>query len=67
MICKILRLFVNTFAAYDKYSNLNKEYLTQLIHIQMSRKQKTFSGFISAILKSRLHFQHIQKNDDTQS
>ena len=42
VICKILRLFVNTFAAYDKDSNLNKEYLTQLLHIQMSRKQKLF-------------------------
>ena len=51
MICKILRLFVDTFTSYDKYSVLNREYLTQPIHMQLFQKQNTFSEFFSAFLK----------------
>ena len=67
MICKILRLFVKTFTAYDKYSVLNREYLKPPIDMQVSQKQKTFSEFFSAILRSRLNFEHIQKIDDIHS
>ena len=63
MICKILRLFVDTFTAYDKYSVLNREYLTQPIHMQLFQKQNTFSEFFSAFLKSRLNFEYIKKNN----
>ena len=62
MICKILRLFVNKFAADDKYSLLNRDNLTQPIQIQLSQKQKTFSRFFSAVFKSRLNFEHFQTN-----
>ena len=65
MICKILRLFLNTLTAYDKSSVLNREYLTQPIHMQLSQKQKTFSDFFSAFLKFRLNFEQIPKKDDT--
>ena len=61
MICKILKLFVNIFTAYDKYSVLNREYLTHPIDMQLSQKQKTFSEFFAAFLKSRLNFQQIEK------
>ena len=61
VICKILRAFVNRFTAYDKYSVLNREYLTHPIHMILSHKQKIFSKFFSAFLKSRLNFEHIQK------
>ena len=61
MICKILRLFVNTFAAHEKSSVPNREYLTHPIHMQLSQKQKIFSKFFFPILKSRLNFEHIQK------
>ena len=67
MICKILRLFVKTFTAYDKYSVLNRECLKHPIDMQLSQKQKTFSEFFSAFLKSRLNFEHIQKIDDIHS
>ena len=67
VICKILRLFVNTFTAYDKSSILNREYLTHPIHMQLSQKQETFSDFFSAFLKSRLNFEEMQKKDDTHS
>ena len=45
VICKISRLFSNTLNAHGKYSLLNKDKLTQPIQMQVSRKQKTFSGF----------------------
>ena len=65
MISKILRLFVHTFTAYDKYSVLNREYITHPIHMQISQKQRTFSQLFFASFKSRLNFEHIEKKDDS--
>ena len=65
MIYKILRPFVNTFTAHDKYSVLNKQYLLHLIHMQLTQKRKTFSEFLFAISKARLNFEHIQKKKMT--
>ena len=65
MICEILRPFINTFTANDKYSVLNKQYLLHPIPMQLTQKQKTFSQFFSAFLKSRLNFEHIQKEEMT--
>ena len=45
-------MLFNTFTAYDKYSVLNREYLTHPIHMQLSQKQKTFSNIF-------LHFGHL--------
>ena len=39
----------------------------QSIHMQLSQKLKTFSGFFSAFSKSSLNFQHFQKKDDAHS
>ena len=39
-IFKILRLFVNTLSADDKYSLLNRGNLTEKFHILSSKKQK---------------------------
>ena len=61
VICKILRLFVNTFSGVDKYSLPNREYLMQPIQIKLSKKQKTFPWFYSAFSKSKLNFEHFQK------
>ena len=61
MIWEILRLFINTLTAKDKYSLLNREHLRQPIHIQMSQKQKRFSGIFFAFLESVLHLEHFQK------
>ena len=52
VICKISRLFPNTLSADGKYSLLNRDNLTQPIQIQLCRKQKTFSDFFAAFLKS---------------
>ena len=35
--------------------------------MQLSRKQKTFSQFFCAFLKSSLNFEHFQKKDDSHS
>ena len=58
---KILRLFVNTFTAYNKYYVLKREYLTHPIHMQLSQKQKVLSELFSDLPKPRLYFEHIQK------
>ena len=67
MLCKILRQFVNTLTADDKYSLLNRDDLTQPIQILLSQKEKTFSSFFSKVLKSTLNFKNFQKNDDPHS
>ena len=58
VIPKISSLFPNTLSADGKYSLLNRDNLTQSIQMQLSRKQKTFSQFFSAFLKSSLNFEH---------
>ena len=42
---KILTLFVNRLTVNDKDYLLNTDNLTQLIHMQLSQKQKNFSQF----------------------
>ena len=61
VLCKILGLFVNTLSEDDKYCILYRDNLTQPIQILLSQKQKTFSQFFSAFLKSTLNFEHFQK------
>ena len=58
---KILGLFVNTLSEDDRYCLLYKDNLLQPIQILLSQKQKTFSQFFSAFLKSTLNFEHFQK------
>ena len=67
VLCKILRLFVNRLTDDDKYSLLHRDNLTQPIQILLSQKQKTFSQFFSAFLKSTLNFEHSRKKDDPHS
>ena len=57
VICKISRLFPNTLSADGKYSLFKRENLRQPIQMQVSQKQKTFSSFFSAFLKSSLNFE----------
>ena len=64
VLCKILRLFVNTLTADDKYSLRNRDNLTLRIQILLSQKQKTFSLFLAAFLISTLNFAHFQKKGD---
>ena len=61
MIHKVLRLFVNTLTVDDKHYVLNRENLTQLIQMQLSKKEQTFSVTIFAFLKFILNFEHLPK------
>ena len=67
VICKILRLFVCTLTEDAKYSLLYRDTLIQPIQIILSHKQKTFSQFFSAFLKSTLNYEHSGKKDDPHS
>ena len=64
---KILRMFVNTLTVDEKHYLLNRDNLTQPIQMQLYQKQKTFSEFFFAFLKSILNFKHLPKNDDPHS
>ena len=61
VLCKVSGLFLNTLTDDDKYSLLYRDNLTQPIQIRLSEKQKTFSDFFSAFLKSTLNFEHFPK------
>ena len=67
MIHKILKLFVNTLTVNDKHYLLNRDNLTQPIQMQLSEKQKTFSQFVFAFLKSILNFKHFAAKDEARS
>ena len=60
VLCKISGLFLNKLSDDDKYSLLYRDNLTQPIQILLSQKQKTFSQFFSAFLKSTLNVEHFQ-------
>ena len=51
----------------DKCSLPNRDNLMQPIHMQLSEKLKTFSGFFSAFSRSKLNFGHFPKKDDPYS
>ena len=61
VLCKVSGLFLNTLTDDDKYSLLYRDNLTQPIQIRLSEKEKTFSDFFSAFLKSTLNFEHFPK------
>ena len=61
VLSKISGLFLNTLTDDDKYSLLYGDNLTQPIQILLSQKQKTFSQFGFAFLKSTLNFEHLRK------
>ena len=61
VLCKISGLLLKTLTDDDKYSLLYGDNLTQPIEILLTQKQKTFSQFGSAFLKSTLNFEHFQK------
>ena len=61
MLCNILGRFLKPLTDDDKYFLLYGDNLTQPIQILLSQKQKTFSEFFSAFLKSTLNFENFQK------
>ena len=67
VLCKILRLFVDTLTDDGKYSRLDRDNLTQEIQILLCEKPNTFSQLSSKILKGTLNFEHFQTKDDPPS
>ena len=61
VIRKFLRIFVNTLTVDDKHHLLKRDNLVEPIQIQLSKKQKNFSEFFLAFLKSLLNFKHLSK------
>ena len=57
----MLGLFVNTLTAEYTYSRRNMQFFTQQVQTSLSLKQKTFSGFFIAFLKSIWNGEHFQK------
>ena len=64
---KILGMFDNTLTAEYTYSRRNMQTLTQQVQTPLSLKQKTFSGFFIAFLKSTWNGQHFQKKGESSS
>ena len=52
LTCQILGLVVKTLARNEKYLVLQRDNLLIPIFMQLSMKQKTFSNFFTAFLKS---------------
>ena len=64
---QILGLLVNTLAADEKYFILIRKNLKIPISMYLSEKQKRFSEFFAAFLKSSLNFKHFEKKHDPHS
>ena len=67
VINKFLSLFVNTLAVNDKHYLHNRDNLPQPIQMQLCQKQKNFSEFFFAFLKSWWNFKHLRKKHDPRS
>ena len=63
----MIGLFVNTLTAEYTYSRRNIETLMQQVQTPLSLKQKTFSGFFIAFLKSTWNGEHFQKKGESSS
>ena len=61
MTCKFLRLFINRLTADDKYSLLSRDNSMQTIQMHLLEKEKNFSEYFFAFLKSTSNFEHFQK------
>ena len=60
----MLRLFVNTLTAGNKYSPCNVHNFAQQVQTPLSEKQKTFWGFFIAFLKYAWTLEHFLKKGE---
>ena len=60
-VYKILKPFVNTLSADEKYSVDNREILSQPVELQLSKKLYVFSRVFFAFLKSKFNFEHFKE------
>ena len=61
MTRKVLRLFVNTLTADEKYSLLSRHDSMRAIMMHFLKKENIFSEFFFALLKSASNFEHFQE------
>ena len=61
---EILRLFLDTLTADNKYSRCNVHNFAQQVQTQLSEKQKTFSQSFIAFLKLAWNLEHFEKKDE---
>ena len=61
---EILRLFVNTLPADNKYSPCNVHNFAQQVQTPLSQNQKTFWGFFIPFLKYAWNLEHFEKKDE---
>ena len=64
---KILGLFANTLTAEYTYSRRNMQTFTQKVQTPLFLKQKIFSGFFIAFLKSTTNGEHFEKKGESSS
>ena len=64
---KILGLFFNTLTAEYTYSRRNMQTFKQQVQTSLSLKQKPFSEFFIAFLKSIWNGEHFQKKGESSS
>ena len=57
----ILRWYVNTLNAYDKYSCYKGENFPQAIEMQLSKKQKTVHQYFVVFMESTSNFQDFER------
>ena len=60
----MLRLFVSTLTADDRYIRCNMQNLPPQLQIPISQKQKTFSRFFIAFLECASNLEHFGKKDE---
>ena len=60
----MLRLFVNTLTADNKYSRCKLHYSTQQVQTPLSQKQQTFCWLSIAFLKFAWNLEHFEKKDE---
>ena len=60
-------MFVNTLTAEYKYSRRVMQTFAQQVQTPLSLKQRTFSGFFIAFVKSTWHEEHFQKKTESSS
>ena len=64
---KILGLFLNTLTAEYMYSGRNMQTFKQQVQTPLSLKQKTFSWFFIASMKSTWNGEHFEKKGESSS
>ena len=60
----ILRLFVNTLTADNKYSRCNVHDFAQQVQTPLSPKENTFSWFVIAFLRCAWNLERFEEKDE---